>query len=166
MKALTIFLMFISPILGFFSSIGSSSVANNSKYDLERKDAITSFMDAANSFQANNNGKTPWTDGNGTSTKFVKRYIDASCDALTPDKEDNTCTGDFRDPDGTPFHFVYHGSLNSDKTVSVGKDHGIHVYTTAICNGKHGELAKRGGARQYVMLYKLDSGEIYCVDNH
>lgn len=130
-----------------------------------QKDDLSRFLTAANDYQTNNNGKTPWHNGE-TNTKFVKRYIDENCSREVPEKEDNTCGSYFRDPlDGKPYHFAFRGELTEDKKAMVGNDHGISVYTKAYC-GEEGYVLEGTGFRQYALLYKLADGSIACNDNH
>jgi hypothetical protein len=163
MSILQIILLIFSPVLALALG-GSNAGTTTVSADVQRRDDISRFITAANDYQANNYGKTPW-DGGTTSSKFVRRYIDDRCTAETPEKTDNNCGDQFRDPDGTPYHFSYKGELKKSGAVSVEKDHGIYVYTYATC-GKNGELERGSGKRQYAMLYKLSDGSITCNDNH
>lgn len=163
MSILQIILLIFSPVLALALG-GSNAGTTTASADVQRKDDISRFVTAASDYQANNNGKTPWDSGT-TNSKFVKRYIDMSCTAETPEKTDNSCGDEFRDPDGEPYHFSYKGELKKSGAVSVKKDHGIYVYTYATC-GKNGELDRGSGKRQYAMLYKLSDGSITCNDNH
>lgn len=163
MSVLQIILLIFSPVLALTLG-GGDTGTTTAGADVQRKDDISHFMTAANDYQTNNNGKTPWDSGT-TSSKFVKRYIDEKCTAETPEKTDNSCGDEFRDPDGTPYHFAYKGELKKSGAVSVKNDHGIYVYTHAQCGGE-GELVRGSGKRQYAMLYKLSDGSIACNDNH
>ena len=137
---------------------------SDKKNNTQREDDIYRFMTAANNFQTNNNGRTPWYGGK-TNQNFVRRYIDSKCTAPSDGEPDDSCGDEFRDPDGEPYFFVYQGTLSSNKKVNLTKDHGIYVYTNAIC-GSEGEVITANGVRQYAMLYKLSNGSITCIDNH
>ena len=142
------------------------STNDKSEDDVQREDDISRFLTAANDFQANNNGKTPWDSGT-TNEKWVRRYIDNKCTADTPEQADDSCGNEFRDPDGQPYYFVYEGNLAYAKKASVQRDHGIRVYTYAQCDdGDDGSLTVASGKRQFAMLYKLSDGSITCNDNH
>lgn len=164
MSILQIILLIFSPVLALALG-GSNAGTTTVSADVQRRDDISRFITAANDYQANNYGKTPW-DGGTTSSKFVRRYIDDRCTAETPEKTDNNCGDQFRDPDGTPYHFAYKGELKKSSTVSVKQDHGIYVYTYAYCGDEGGELIRGSGKRSYAMLYKLSNGSIACNDNH
>lgn len=164
MSILQIILLIFSPVLALTLG-GNNTGTTTVSADVQRKDDLSRFMTAANDYQSNNYGKTPWDSG-ATQSKFVRRYIDEKCTAETPEKTDNSCGDEFRDPDGTPYHFNYKGELKKSSTVSVKRDHGIYVYTYAYCGDEDGELTRGSGKRSYAMLYKLSNGSIACNDNH
>ena len=165
MSILQVILLIFSPVLALTFGGNSSASISTAGADVQRKDDLSRFITAANDYQSNNYGKTPWDSGT-TNSKFVKRYIDMKCTAETPEKTDNSCGDEFRDPDDTPYHFNYKGELKKSSTVSVKQDHGIHVYTYAYCGDEDGELIRGSGKRSYAMLYKLSNGSIACNDNH
>ena len=162
-----------------------------SQRNTQRSDDLSRFLTAANSFQSNNNGKTPFKKGEGGSKyvddNFVTRYIDSSC---KKDSTDNTgvsytCTdgSEFTDPDGNVYKMKYMGDVTAD-TVNVASvttgtgtnqtttnltwessDHTILVYTNASC-GDEGTAVKGTGERQYAMFYVLEGGAVACNDNH
>ena len=154
------------------SSSGGSGTANstssdeikNKQNDAQRKDDLARFLTAVNNFQTNNSGKTPWAEGS-TNKNFVSRYIDADCSAKTPDKADSTCGKQFSDPDGNPYFFVYEGKASSSKTVNPTKDHGIYVYTYAMCSRDGSKVETSSSARDVALFYKLSDGSIACSDN-
>ena len=49
-----------------------------SQKNTSRKSDLERIVAAINSYQSNNNGKTPFDDGK-VDSNFVKRYIDSSC---------------------------------------------------------------------------------------
>lgn len=149
-----------------------------SQRNTQREDDISRFLTAANDFQTNNNGKTPWQVGDSTTKKktaknFVKRYIDSSCTAETPDEQDSSCGAQFTDPDGEPYFFRPKGdAANDDAAVMYenGEDdgkvnHAIVVYSYSSC-GDEGYYTKGTGTREYSMFYVLEGGSVTCDDNH
>ena len=147
-----------------------------SQRNTQRSDDMSRILTAANSYQSNNNGKSPFIyDSTSTYTiagTFIKRYIDETC----PETEDNPaepeCSGsEFRDPDGNNYKMQYDGSMNADGvtgTVSSTweeNDHTIHVFTYATC-GDEGTVVKGTGERQYAILYVQEGGAVTCNDNH
>jgi hypothetical protein len=141
---------------------------NTSNYaqDTEREDDLSRFLLAVTNYQKNNNGKTPWSTGK-TYSKFVSKYIDAKCTADTPDKADDNCGDEFRDPDGSPYHFRYAGNLESSAKVTPAANHEILVYTGARCgNDKSGALVTVDNKSVVSMLYYLDSHDVACIDTH
>lgn len=97
-----------------------------SQRNTQREDDISRFLTAANDYQTNNNGKTPFGNGtnraNDVDKRFVKRYIDDSCSAkagaATVDgwSFDSTyeCNGgsQFTDPDGTVYNMKHVGAID------------------------------------------------------
>ena len=133
---------------------------------IKQADDISRFMVAANDYQVNNNGKTPWHYGY-TNTKFVRRYIDDSCTKETPDEIDETCSKNFRDPlDNKPYYFNVRSILIGEKEkVTFANNHEIAAYTNAYCD-EDGYVLKGTSIRQYALLYKLANGKVTCIDNH
>ena len=147
----------------------------------QRADDLSRFLTAANSYQSNNNGKTPfYKDSNEINNLFVRRYIDETCsDSPQISKSSSkityyyyVCDGnEFRDPDGNTYGFAYRGSLDDAETPTKvtttweTNEHIIHVFTYASC-GDNGEVIKGTGERQYAMLYVLEGDGIACNDNH
>ncbi len=168
---MTYFLEMIIILVSALMSPLSSSVGGlqTSQRDTQRMDDLARVIVAANTYQTNNNGKTPWNKGS-TDKNFVRRYIDADCS--TTDGINYSC-GDsvqFADPDGTTYKMRYVGSLNSSasSTFAGGSklDHTFYVYTYASCGDDEGTVQKGTGERQYAIMYRLESGGIACNDNH
>ena len=138
-----------------------------SQRNTQRENDLSRFLTAANDFQTNNSGKTPWKSGD-TDPNFVARYIDDSCSGSGTTFD---CKGDqFRDPDGTLYSFVYKGELSANTTTALSADeqkftHNIYVWTNAGC-GDENALNKGTGIRQYAMMFVLEGGAITCNDNH
>ncbi|MBR3378397.1 type II secretion system protein [Candidatus Saccharibacteria bacterium] len=141
-----------------------------SQRNTQREDDISRFLTAANDYQTNNNGKTPFTNTSGTlgvNEKYVKRYIDKTCTQDASDKTSYTCTGDeFRDPDGNNYKMKHSGV--GEQTLDVtfeNNNHTVHAYTKATC-GDEGDTIEGTGERQYVLMYVLEGNSITCNDNH
>jgi prepilin-type N-terminal cleavage/methylation domain-containing protein len=115
-----------------------------SQRNTQREDDLSRVLTAANDYQTNNNGKSPWDDGKGkTDKRFVKRYIDSTCDYPTQgDGYQYTCTGNqFRDPDGEPYSMMASGSLN--KTTALANFRAAEYNANGtIKNDKYFELRK------------------------
>ncbi len=157
-----------------------------SQRNTQREDDLARVLTAANDYQTNNNGKSPWDDGE-TNGKFVKRYIDDTCDTGVADGTQYKCDADqFRDPDGE--NYAMYGSGRADQTsvtFFTGKDgvftlsgsaqnkdakdaefdHTFYAVTYAAC-GDEGEAVKGTGNRQYAVYYVLEGGAVSCNDNH
>ena len=147
-----------------------------SQRNTQREDDLSRFLTAANDYQTNNSGKTPFgktTDAHaGVDNKFVKRYIDNKCE--TKDNSKGTyenCESEFTDPDGTIYAMKWYKKANKDSEDVIGdikwsgSDHQVRVYTNATC-GDEGKVVKGSGDRQYAMLYILEGDSITCNDNH
>lgn len=158
-----------------------------SQRNTQREDDISRFLTAANDYQTNNNGKTPFGSGDhyhaGVKDTFVTRYIDKNCSTAT--EEDGSYTGcgsEFTDPDGEIYHMVHRDGWSGKATgesaakgvVSVvssepnavwPNNHTVEAFTYATC-GDEGEFNKGSGEREYALFYVLEGGSITCNDNH
>ena len=141
-----------------------------SQRNTQREDDLSRFLTAANDYQTNNNGKSPWENG-ATNENFVKRYIDKSCTGDYQDGVQYECSGDeFRDPDGENYGFKGEGSMKSGATLPTWSTfeknaHIVHAITYASC-GDEGEAVEGTGNRQYAIYYVLEGNAISCNDNH
>jgi len=151
-----------------------------SQRDVQREDDLSRFITAANSFQSNNTGATPWRDG-GTDINFVHRYVDETCNTLprvTAYAEYNCSGSQFKDPDGENYKIQYVGSMletNGGGSAFNGNletlmeqwpnNHALVVATGAAC-GSEGKMKQGTGERQYAIAYRLENGSIACQDNH
>ena len=148
-----------------------------SQRNTQREDDLSRFLTAANDYQTNNNGKTPFgkSDGNaGVDKKFVKRYIDEKC---TADKNGayTGCESEFTDPDGTIYAMKHIAKIAADtdvKSVVEGESdlkwpngHTVMAYTNASC-GDEATAVKGNGERQYALFYVLEGGAVSCNDKH
>lgn len=145
-----------------------------SQRNTQRENDLSRFLTAANDYQTNNSGKTPFgTDGATFDEKFVKRYIDDTCAAkVTQAMENPGCaesSSQFRDPDGTPYQFVLKGKVTANNDNANGGEtelsHKIYVYVNASC-GDENQALKGTGNRQYALFYTLEGGSVTCNDNH
>ena len=150
-----------------------------SQRNTQREDDLSRVLTAANDYQTNNNGKSPWDSG-PTNKNFVKRYIDDTCKDAPADGTQYECDGDqFRDPDGENYAMKGEGRLDGtyvdftmgeDKKVYMSSDaakfdHTFRAMTYASC-GDEGEAVKGTGNRQYAVYYVLEGGAVSCNDNH
>lgn len=145
-----------------------------SQRNTQREDDLSRVLTAANDFQTNNNGKSPWESG-PTNEKFVKRYVDDTCTYVSNEAQYD-CDGDqFRDPDGENYGIKGEGSMGKgDKilqsyTLDTSFDdnnHIMHAVTYASCGSDEGEAEKGTGNRQYAIFYVLEGNAVSCNDNH
>ena len=149
-----------------------------SQRNTQREDDLSRILTAANDYQTNNNGKSPWEAGS-TNTNFVKRYVDETCNTGVSDGTQYTCSGDqFRDPDGENYAMVGEGTMGKSSVAGVKtltsysltddfktNAHKFHAVTYASC-GDEGEAVKGTGNRQYAVFYVLEGGAVSCNDNH
>lgn len=144
-----------------------------SQRNTQREDDISRFLTAANDYQTNNNGKTPFqgSDNAGTTvnSNFVKRYIDNTCtidDSATSSAHVKDCGSQFTDPDGTQYDMSAEGAGGKTfENVDWPNDHKVMVQSNASC-GDEGVAVEGSGIRQYAMFYVLEGGSITCNDNH
>ena len=150
-----------------------------SQRNTQREDDISRFLTAANDYQTNNNGKTPFGNGGNANVNanFVKRYIDSTCTSY--DSNNGYTCGDgsneFRDPDGNQYNMKWVSEItgqtpvaSSDNTttdLAWPNNHMVTVYTNAVC-GDEAVAEKGTGKRQYAMFYVLEGGAVTCNDNH
>ena len=151
-----------------------------SQRNTQREDDLSRILTAANDYQSNNNGKSPW-DGGATNSNFVKRYVDDTCNTGVTDGTQYTCTGDqFRDPDGENYAMIGAGradgaSVSNFAAKTEGAagwtmnetafNHTFYAVTYASC-GDEGEAITGTGNRQYAVYYVMEGGAISCNDNH
>ena len=149
-----------------------------SQRNTQREDDLSRVLTAANDFQTNNNGKSPWESGT-TNAKFVERYIDDTCTNGFTEGTQVDCDGDqFRDPDGENYAMTFAGRMDQPNTLKQGFamgekngeltadfDHMFRAVTYASC-GDEGEAVEGTGNRQYAVYYVLEGGSISCNDNH
>ena len=142
-----------------------------SQRNTQRADDMSRILTAVNSYQSNNNGKTPFTKGNNNSytvaPTFVVRYIDETC-TLDNDNKYTGCGDQFTDPDGTIYNIALSGMGGSYTLGSAGRnaiDHIFHVAVNAGCDDE-GTTKAGTGERQIAILYQMEGGAVACNDNH
>ena len=144
--------------------------------DIQREDDISRFLTAVNDFMTNNSGNTPFGNNSGVKTDytgFVARYIDEGVatanNTQTSCRSDATCKK-FTDPDGTLYKIkaMTVADWNAVKSSKKSIDHTVYVAVNAGCErgSDTGAIKSGTGYRQIAMLYVLESGKIYCYDNH
>ena len=151
-----------------------------SQRNTQREDDLSRVLTAANDYQTNNNGKTPFNKASGTNgvdSRFVTRYIDETCEPDTAQSDSGTLStykckdngGDqFRDPDGNIYNMRGSKSASGGNVTIDGtwpNDHVFDAVTYASC-GDEGVAAKGTGERQYAVFYILEGGAVSCNDNH
>ena len=146
-----------------------------SQRNTQREDDISRFLTAANDFQTNNNGKTPFLGGSGgINSKFVNRYIDNTCNPGNEPYEyecDEDGGKEFTDPDGSIYKMRHDQDYVGSSDDAVGganweeNDHTVHAWTNASC-GDEGEAVEGTGIRQYALFYVLEGDSVTCNDNH
>ena len=127
------------------------------------------FITAVNDYQSNNNGKTPFQNGNAA--KFTQKYIDPSCDVDDSDKTNpkpDSCDAQFTDPDGNQYEWEIGVNDKSNPKGQDGGDvdHKLKVWQNASCGSEEGTTEYDSGVRNFVIFYNLEGGAVSCNDNH
>ncbi|MBR5418894.1 type II secretion system protein [Candidatus Saccharibacteria bacterium] len=151
-----------------------------SQRNTQREDDISRFLTAANDYQTNNNGKTPFVGAAATNfvagvhKNFVSRYIDKNCQHDSDAGSYKLCESEFTDPDGTIYKLkaLKSGAQASvfGDTVSFGEGdgqakHTIQAVVNATC-GDENTAVVGTGTRQYALFYMLEGNSVTCNDNH
>jgi len=151
-----------------------------SQRNTQREDDISRMLTAANDYQTNNHGKSPFNKGtgstNGVDPSFVKRYIDDTC--TSHDANGYVCTGDeMRDPDGNNYDMdgqkSAKGAQNGTMVVfgegeggaTFPNGHLVQAVVYATC-GDENRAVTGTGERQYALFYMLEGNAVTCNDNH
>ena len=144
-----------------------------------RNNDIERFTRAAQDYQTNNSGKTPFgTKYNKTTMGlFVSRYIDSDMDSSGAEegkpfkcKSDRTCV-QFKDVSGKYYAWTVDVAESGKKDAAIkysiedGLDYTIHVYVKATCGDTRGTYTTGTGERQYALFYFEEGGIIICADN-
>ena len=145
----------------------------------QRENDLKRIIVAAQSYQTNNSGRTPFgTKYNKTTMgQFVARYIDVDIDSSGVEegkpfkcKSDRTCV-QFKDVSGNFFAWTVDVAESGKKDAAIkysnddGLDYTIHVYVKALCGESRGTYTTGSGERQYAMFYFEEGGIIACADN-
>ncbi|MBP5634580.1 type II secretion system protein [Candidatus Saccharibacteria bacterium] len=152
-----------------------------SQRNTQREDDISRFLTAANDYQTNNSGKTPFV---GTATtnfvagvhkNFVSRYIDKNCTAGTTAGTYTGCESEFTDPDGTIYRMqalmsgakdgVFGESVEFGEGENNKANHTVQAVVNATCGDENTAIAGTG-TRQYALFYMLEGNSVTCNDNH
>lgn len=135
--------------------------------NVERMNAVSHLLTAMTTYQSNNNGKTPFSDGT-VNDKFIQRYVDADC--VTADGLSyRNCSVDFKDPSGEIYGFaapiVVEEDIDEALTDLDKMDYKFHVFINAECGNDNAIVLGRG-VRQVAIMMKLEGGSVTCDDNH
>lgn len=157
--------------------------------DSQRRGKLNSYSRAAQDYQTNNTGKTPWASGK-TAEKFVQRYIDEYCEMDLGDKYETSLSVEesykcragaegWLDPDGNAYKTTVVRDIerflmdNGSNDVSIrsylGKwpnGYRIIVVPGTSCGKEGGSVTYRSGAMQFSLSMRLEGGDIACVDNY
>ena len=156
-----------------------------SQRNTQREDDISRMLTAANDYQTNNHGKSPFYKENGTGgtrgvdSSFVKRYIDDTCTGH--DANGYSCEGDeMRDPDGNNYDMdgsktakgatngqitVFSEGSNNTQAATFPNGHLVQAVVYATC-GDENKAVTGTGERQYALFYMLEGNAVTCNDNH
>lgn len=129
--------------------------------------------------------------GDGISTgnpvkNFIIKYIDSSCssDGTAQNFKGDSCGDQFKDPDGSPYILTFSAGVFENKTeemsvtdnysgIGFGKPyyingqyrHTIGVFPYTKCSTIEGNIIPGQGQNQLSLVYMLEGGSYYCVDN-
>lgn len=175
------------------SGADSTTDAQSTQRDLVRRNDMSRLDTSLVQYQTNNMGKLPvgpsfWkgvskiecttTD---VACNFVRNYMNSG---VSSGVRDNV----FVDPDGTPYSLyitenwaenegITTGFGNTSSTlVAVGDgftiggsspfaEHVIYVIPGGTCNDTQDGIIKINNARNYGIMYMLESGDVYCIDD-
>jgi prepilin-type N-terminal cleavage/methylation domain-containing protein len=157
-----------------------------SQRNTQREDDLARFITAANDYQSNNNGRTPFDSGTNkidTLVKFTKKYVDGNCtfNASVANVKDaiTNCAAQFTDPDGETY--VWDVSKFSARTGKADKtagdlpvsvtdtqdvDHNLYVSINSTCGIEEGNIQYDPGKRNFTILYNMEGSATSCNDNH
>jgi len=121
-------------------------VADRYERDAERKADVDTLKEAVAKYQEANSGQLP-TDGE----KVIRAYI----------------SGEFADPKGEDYTVqidLYEDGLKEKGAVNdLRNSFAMHLVTRATCSGQQATGSEN--SRNFAVLYRLEDGTIYCVDN-
>lgn len=163
-----------------------------SQRNIQRRNDIDRFAQAAIEYQKHNSGNLPFK-GYNYDVNFVPRYIDSNCEHGSTHSYDfggdfasnvggyirniryNNCSDAFTDPDGTVYQ-IYHmmnTPINydgqyvfSDKVISSDRFmHAVFLISKSGCGSSENTVVKKDGKNNFAIIMKLEGGSVYCVDN-
>lgn len=139
------------------------------KRDQQRQDDLDRLLTSVNSYQSNNNGKTPFSKDGSVNEKFITRYVDDDCET----ENGITYTGcdEFKDPSGKMYGFerpIYvDGDIENAMHSKSELDYKFHPFVNAKCGTEDEEILEGTGERQIAIMMILEGDDKYvCVDNH
>ena len=160
-----------------------------SQRNTQRRNDIDRVMSALAEYQSNNSGQLPFNKLYSTQVaeKFLKRYVDTEAPNLRVDEIGGVtgCSDGFRDPDGECYRFRFWGYIGRSYSgwtpieegelmsqvlgkagTAEGFDHTINIVSYAECDSIHeGYVKKASGVNQAALVFVLEGGSVYCVDN-
>lgn len=151
-----------------------------SQRDTQRRNAMGEVATSITRYQTNNNGKLPndgkWAAVDDGALKDLDEewpcnpkqtnQNSASCFIRNYMNGVNATENNFNDPDGWSYGLDIK-ELEEDGftlTNSDFEDHMVYILKKAQCDGEFANTSKN--ARDYVVMYKLESGGTYCQDNN
>jgi len=158
--------------------------------DTDRKDDLSSFITAVNEYKTNNNGALPFANG-VFDESFVHDYVDNTCTSVVKSTANTraeygrfTFSGckNFEDPDGVIYMIDYgygaslypvnaersdavYAKATSLDTASNNVKHVIFVATSSKCGAVEDHLIGTENKNNFALLYGLENGSVYCLDN-
>lgn len=143
----------------------------------QRKRDVDRVASAIIEYQKHNKGKLPFSNYN-FDKKFAERYIDSNCTySHTESGVGNggthvyiDCKQGFTDPDGSPYTIGVAYGRTQDVFISDaeewGDSHTIILANETKCNdAKEDSVIGTGIERDFVVVYMLEGGSVYCKDN-
>lgn len=142
--------------------------------DAERSNSLARVVNTVLQYQVNNNGQLPrdgyiapvrediyglvsmesYNDSNNTAAVLIKNYLNVV----------GAEYNEFIDPDGVAFGLKIAALDKGVEIESVDDDYTIYIYKEAICEG--GKAVSSNNTRDYVVMYKLEDGTVYCVGSN
>ncbi len=148
-----------------------------SQRNTQRKRDIDRVASAIIEYQKHNKGKLPFSKYT-FDQKFAERYIDSNCEyARTESGVGNggthvyvNCKEGFTDPDGSPYTIGIAYGRTQDVFLSDaeewGDSHTIVLANETKCDpSKEDATIGTGIERDFVVVYMLEGGSVYCKDN-
>ncbi len=158
-----------------------------SQRNTQRREDVDRIQTALIEYQSNNKGRLPFTDEK-YDTNFVSRYVDSECKfdkKLSRKYKDyftysqfggyayNDCSDAFMDPDGTAYAISFAEGAAGGHNINPwyqdmhyeDETHVIKVATNSACGTTENSLEYKEGDNYFIVAYKLEGGQLYCVDN-